>query len=130
MEVRKIRKHRKYRKCYECSYYKSYLKERAKKNRKAEKVKKSGGHFFKLLIGVVILHGMICVSISYALAWTEHTQVVEGVSSTIITEIVAPIVIYGATKTIENIFQKNKLAFSEPINQNLTSAGAEESEDL
>ena len=47
----------------------------------------------------------------------EHTQVVESVSSTIITEIVAPIVIYGATKTIENIFEKNKLRFSEPIDR-------------
>lgn len=127
--MRKIKKQRKHRKCYECNYYKSYLKERAKKNRKAEKRKSPGGIFFKLLIGIVILHGMICVSISYALAWTEHTQVVEGVSSTIITEIVAPIIIYGATKTIENIFQKNKLAFSEPIDQ-ITSADAEEREDI
>lgn len=60
---------------------------------------------------------MICVSMSYILAWMEHTQVVESVSSTIITEIVAPIVIYGATKTIENIFEKNKLRFSEPIDR-------------
>lgn len=52
---------------------------------------------------------------SYALAWMEHTQVVEGVSSTIITEIVAPIVVYGFTKTVENIFEKNRLRFSEPI---------------
>lgn len=96
-----------YRGCMKCSYYKSYL---LLKNRK-----KPGGRFFKWLISLVVLHGMACVSMSYALAWMEHTQVVEGVSSTIITEIVAPIVVYGATKTIENIFEKNKLKFSEPI---------------
>ena len=72
---------------------------------------------------------------SYALAWQEHSQVVEGVSSTIITEIVAPIIIYGFTKTIENIFQKNELAFSRPIDQEKTafrktSAETEESEEL
>ena len=58
---------------------------------------------------------MICVSMSYALAWMEHTQVVEIVSSTIITEIVAPVIIYGFTKTVENIFQKNELTFSTPV---------------
>lgn len=79
-------------------------------------MKKGKGFFFKALVSMVIVHGMICVSMSYALAWQEHTQVVEGVSSTIITEIVAPILIYGFTKTVENIFQKNRLSFSVPIN--------------
>lgn len=96
-----------YRKCRKCIYHKNYLKEKRRK--------KIGGRFFKWLVSLVVLHGMICVSMSYVLAWMEHTQVVEGVSSTIITEIVAPIVVYGATKTIENVFEKNRLKFSEPI---------------
>lgn len=99
------------RECMKCSYYKFYLASRSRNK------KKTGGRFFKGLVSLVVLHGMICVSMSYALAWKEHTQVVEGVSSTIITEIVAPIVVYGATKTIENIFEKNRLKFSEPINK-------------
>lgn len=92
--------------------------------------------FFKALIALVVGHGMVCVSMSYALAWMEHTQVVEGVSSTIITEIVAPIVVYGFTKTIENIFQKNELKFSRPIGleketvKRNGSAEAEESEEF
>lgn len=90
-----------------CYYYRAYLKANKKKNAR--------GCFFKLVVSAVILHGMICVSMSYLLAWKEHTQVVESVSSTIITEIVAPIVVYGFTKTVENIFQKNRLNFSEPI---------------
>lgn len=90
-----------------CYYYRAYLK--------TIRRKRTGGLFFKWLVSVVILHGMVCVSMSYVLAWKEHTQVVEGVSSTIITEIVAPIVVYGFTKTVENIFQKNRLKFSEPI---------------
>ncbi len=66
---------------------------------------------------------------SYVLAWMEHSQVVEGVSSTIITEIVAPIIVYGATKTIENIFEKNRLKFSEPINKVAPVQLAEEMEE-
>lgn len=96
-----------YRGCRTCSYYKKHLKVKGNK--------KAGGRFFKWLIGLVVLHGMICVSMSYVLAWMEHTQVVEGVSSTIITEIVAPIIVYGFTKTVENIFEKNRLKFSEPL---------------
>lgn len=109
MEVRGVKRGRDrplYRECRECRYYKAYLMRK----------KKPGGRFFKWLVSLVVFHGMGCVSMSYVLAWTEHTQAVEGVSSTIITEIVAPIVVYGATKTIENVFEKNKLKFSEPIN--------------
>ncbi len=109
----------KLRECRKCRYRRISLKRR-----------KGRGRFFKVLVSAVILHGMICVSMSYALAWQEHSQVVEGVSSTIITEIVAPIVIYGFTKTVENIFQKNELAFSKPIIKPIVSAGAEESEEL
>ena len=108
-----------FRKCRKCRYHRTAFKNR-----------KGRGNFFKVLVSIVILHGMICVSMSYALAWQEHSQVVEGVSSTIITEIVAPIVIYGFTKTVENIFQKNELAFSKPIINPKVSAGAEESEEL
>lgn len=125
----KIRDRPQFRHCQKCNYY----KKAAKYYMLASKKRKKGGFFFKGLVSVVILHGMACVSMSYALAWMEHTQVVEGVSSTIITEIVAPIIIYGFTKTVENIFQKNRLAFSEPINgskKNEMSAGAEESEEL
>ena len=107
--------------CRKCRYFK-----------RAVKKKKAGGLFFKALVGLVVGHGMVCVSMSYALAWMEHTQVVEGVSSTIITEIVAPVIVYGFTKTIENIFQKNKLKFSEPIAESRLSAKekAEESEEF
>lgn len=92
--------------CMKCRYY---------PRREKSKRKKRQGLFFKGLVSAVVLHGMICVSMSYALAWMEHTQVVEIVSSTIITEIVAPVIIYGFTKTVENIFQKNELTFSTPV---------------
>ena len=68
--------------CRKCRYFKRVVKK-----------KKAGGLFFKALVGLVVGHGMVCVSMSYALAWMEHTQVVEGVSSTIITEIVATVIV-------------------------------------
>ncbi len=125
MEVRKTGRERdrpSYRVCSKCTYYKNYLK--------AKRKKKPGGRFFKWLVSLVVLHGMGCVSMSYVLAWMEHSQVVEGVSSTIITEIVAPIIVYGATKTIENIFEKNRLKFSEPIGTAAPVKPAEMEEEL
>ena len=41
----------------------------------------------------------------------------------------APIVVYGETKTIENIFEKNRLKFSEPINKVAPVQLAEEMEE-
>lgn len=110
-----------FRECRKCRYYRAYLR--------VKKKKRAGGRFFKLLVSLVILHGTGCVSMSYALAWMEHTQVVEGVSSTIITEIVAPIIVYGFTKTVENIFEKNRLKFSEPIENNGVAPVQPESEE-
>lgn len=88
----------------------------ASRKTKAKKTKKKkSGWFFKFLISGVVLHGMWCVSMSYMLAWRDHLNIVETVSSTIVSQIIAPVIVYGATKTIENIFSKNKLSFSEPI---------------
>lgn len=111
--------------CRKCRYYKNA----SQYYKLVSKQKKKGGAFFKWLVAIVVGHGMVCVTMSYALAWKDHMQVVEGVSSAIITEIIAPIIIYGFTKTIENIFQKNELAFSKPIKSEM-SARAEESEEL
>lgn len=80
-----------------------------------ENKRKKHSIFFKIITGGIILHGVICVSASYYLAFTEHSQIAESLSATIITEIIAPIIVYGVTKTIENIFEKNKLAFSVPL---------------
>lgn len=92
--------------------------------------------FAKLVTTAVVVHGMIMTTWSYVLACFEKDPVVD-VSTTIVREIVAPVIVYLATNTIMNIFEKNQLSFSVPIgstiiSQNRTdhkSMGTEESEE-
>ena len=95
-----------------CKYYKGY--------------RKPAGIFFKAFIVAVELHGLVCVTASYILAFLERTSIAEQLSSAVISEIIAPVVVLGATKTIENIFEKNILTFSTPTN--FYEAEEEESE--
>lgn len=91
------------------------LQERARKRRKAKKKKVSLNTYAKAATTAVLAHGMILTSCSYILAATGMDPVVD-VSSTIVKEIVAPLVVYLGTNTIMNIFEKNKLSFSIPLN--------------
>lgn len=74
----------------------------------------------KVATTAVLAHGMILTSCSYILSWIGMDPVVD-VSSTIVKEIVAPLVVYLGTNTIMNIFEKNKLSFSVPINSTVIS---------
>lgn len=76
--------------------------------------KKPQGLFFKWFVVAVELHGLLCVTMSYILAFMDHTSIAEQLSAAVISEIIAPVVVLGATKTVENIFEKNVLAFSTP----------------
>ena len=84
-------------------------------HRKRKKKKVSIDTYAKLITTIVMLHGMILTSCSYVLASIGMDPVVD-VSSTIVREIVAPVIVYLATNMIMNIFEKNKLSFSVPIN--------------
>lgn len=70
--------------------------------------------FVKAATTAVLVHGLVMVTMSYVLAWFEKDTVVD-VSTTLITEIVAPLCLYMGTNCIMNIFEKNKLSFSTPI---------------
>lgn len=70
--------------------------------------------FCKAITLLVIIHGITMVTMSYVLAWYGR-ETVENVSMTMITEIVAPLCVYLASNTIANIFEKNKLKFSTPL---------------
>lgn len=76
--------------------------------------------FDRVMQHSALAHGMILTSCSYVLSWIGMDPVVD-VSSTIVKEIVAPLVVYLGTNTIMNIFEKNKLSFSVPINSTVIS---------
>lgn len=70
------------------------------------KLSKIFDSFMKFIVLVVVLHGLGCVTMSYILAFKDHTTV-EALSQTVITEIIAPIVAYTIKSTIENISKYN-----------------------
>lgn len=72
-----------------------------------KKLKKFVDSFMKILVVIVVTHGLICISLSYVLAFLGYSEVVESLSSTMVTEVIAPVTIYGITKTIENVSKYN-----------------------
>lgn len=70
--------------------------------------------YCKLITGVVIVHGLTMITMSYVLSWFSR-ETVSDVSTVLITEIVAPLCLYLVTNCIMNIFEKNELSFSKPI---------------
>lgn len=88
---------------------------RGEKNRKRKRKRITLDTFAKLIVSLVMAHGMILTTLSYILSFWGLDPVVD-VSSTIVREIVAPVIVYLATNMIMNIFEKNKLIFSVPIN--------------
>ena len=71
------------------------------------KLKKFIDSFMKILVVIVVFHGLICISLSYVLAFLGYQEVVESLSSTMVTEVIAPVTIYGITKTVENVSKYN-----------------------
>lgn len=96
------------------------IRVRSHKMRKKKKKKVSLNTYTKVITTAVVAHGMILTSCSYALSYMGMDPVVD-VSSTIVKEIVAPLVVYLGTNTIMNIFEKNKLSFSVPLNAELVN---------
>lgn len=63
--------------------------------------------FMKVLTFVVVSHGLVMVTLSYILAFMDKIQIAESLSQTVVTEIIAPVTVYGITKTIENVSKYN-----------------------
>lgn len=63
--------------------------------------------YMKVITTVIIFHGLICITASYVLGFLGYANALEGLSSTMASEIIAPMVTYGATKTIENVSKYN-----------------------
>lgn len=92
----------------------SNMKNEEKSRKKRVKKKVKIDTYTKAATSIVLGHGLIMVTMSYVLAWFEKDAVVD-VSTTLITEIVAPLCLYIGTNCIMNIFEKNELSFSKPI---------------
>ncbi len=94
----------------------SYLEVRKKRRKRLRKPSKKVriDTYVKFATTLVLLHGLIMITLSYVLAWFGRDTVVE-VSTTLITEVVAPLCLYMCTNCIMNIFEKNELTFSKPI---------------
>lgn len=91
-------------------------KERQRKRKEfIDKFKAIRGKGFKTLCWIIEIHALVCISFSYYLAFMDKMNPMESLSSTIVAQIVAPIVVMGFNRTVENIFEHNKLSFSTPI---------------
>ncbi|MBQ4232659.1 MAG: hypothetical protein II699_05210 [Lachnospiraceae bacterium] len=51
---------------------------------------------------------------SYILATLGMQDIAEDLSKTIVVQIIAPVVVYGVTKTIENVFKYNDIGNFKP----------------
>ena len=78
------------------------------------------GNLTSQLFANVYLH-RLDMFVKHTLHAEHYMDPVVDVSSTIVKEIVAPLVVYLGTNTIMNIFEKNKLSFSVPINSTVIS---------
>lgn len=65
--------------------------------------------FMKVLTLIIVIHGLFMITWTYVLASLGSTEIVEELSQTIVAEIIAPTVIYGLTKTVENVFKYNEI---------------------
>lgn len=81
--------------------------EKLKEETKEEKKKKFFDSFMKILTFIVVMHGLTMVTMSYILAFLDKIQIAEGLSQTVVSEIIAPVTIYGITKTVENVSKYN-----------------------
>lgn len=95
----------------------------SKRNRRQKKVNLDT--YAKLVTTAVIAHGMLLTTWSYVLASIDKDPVVD-VSSTIVREIVAPVIVYLGTNMVMNVFEKNQLSFSVPINSTIIRKGKNE----
>ncbi len=93
---------------------------RKKRRRKRKFMEEQSGKkvkidtFSKAVTFMVLVHGSGMVTMSYVLAWCNK-EPVSDVSITLVTEIVAPLCLYLVTNCIMNIFEKNELSFSKPV---------------
>lgn len=61
----------------------------------------------KVLTWIVLIHGMIDVDAIIVLGYRNGASVLESLGITIVSEIIAPLLLLFVKTTVENIFEKN-----------------------
>ena len=70
--------------------------------------------FPKILVSLVVAHGMVLTTLSYVLSFMDK-EPVASVSEVIVKEILAPTVAYIVGNVFLNVFEKNVTKISHPI---------------
>lgn len=90
-----------------CNSKKLVVEEKKTEEAKEQKKLQMFDSFMKILVFVVVTHGLVMVTLSYILAFMDKIQIAESLSQTVVQEIIAPVTIYGITKTVENVSKYN-----------------------
>lgn len=86
----------------------------SKKSKDKPEKKKFLDRFSKFIVFFCLLYGLGLTTVSYVYSFIYREPLVD-LSSTIITTIVGPVVVWLAQNALCNIFEKNQLSFSTPI---------------
>lgn len=70
--------------------------------------------FIKVLVFIVVFHGLCMITWSYILATLGLMEIAEDLSQTIVVQIIAPVIVYGISKTVENVFKYNDIGNFQP----------------
>lgn len=63
--------------------------------------------FMKIIVAVIICHGILCITASYILAFMGRDMIAESLSETVVREIIAPLIAYAIKSCIENVSKYN-----------------------
>lgn len=61
----------------------------------------------KVLVWWFAIHSTAWVYLTYILAWSGGEQIAESLSRVIVTEIIAVLLLYIVSKTVENVYKYN-----------------------
>lgn len=72
----------------------------------------------KVLVWWFAIHSTVWVYLTYILAWSGGEQIAESLSRVIVTEIIAVLLLYIVSKTVENVFKYNDFSAVKKKKQN------------
>ena len=61
----------------------------------------------KVLVWWFAIHSTVCLYLSYILACLGGAEIAESLSKVVVTEVIAVLLLYIVSKTVENVFKYN-----------------------